>query len=258
VITALLPRMSAHAAAGQLDEVRRDLSTGMRTACAAIVPAALFLLALGQPVAVAVFRHGAVTYADAVRIGDALSAFAVALVPFALFQVQLRAFYAQADSRTPALINIGVVATNVGAALALVRLTPAEHRAVALALAFAVAYLVATAATALLLRRRLGGVDGARTVRMVTQVCIAAGIGAVLAAFLAWAVRAAVGEGGLGSALAVAIAGAAGGAAFVSIATRMGVTELTGLTSAVSGRLGGLRARARGRRRDRGRDSGRR
>ena len=39
VITALLPRMSAHAADGQFDDVRADLSTGLRTSGVAVVPA---------------------------------------------------------------------------------------------------------------------------------------------------------------------------------------------------------------------------
>jgi putative peptidoglycan lipid II flippase len=222
VITALLPRMSAHAAEGRVAAVRDDLAGGMRTAGIAILPAALFLLALGRPIAVAVFEHGAVTHTDATQIGDALSAFAVALVPFALFQVQLRAFYAHQDSRTPALVNIGVVGTNVLAALVLAALVPGEDRAVALALAFAVAYLVGMAVTVVLLRRRLGGVDGHRTVQELTRVALAAGLGAVLAAFVAWAVRALAGEGWLASGVAVALAAAAGGGLFVPVANRLG------------------------------------
>ncbi len=248
VITALLPRMSAHAAQGLTDAVRGDLAHGMRLAAVAIVPAALFLLALGQPVAVAVFEHGAVTHADALEIGDALSAFSVALVPFAMFQVQLRAFYAYQDSRTPALVNIGVVATNIVAGVTLAALVPDDQRAVALALAFGIAYLVGTAATATLLRRRLGGLDGYQTVRLVTRVSVAAGLGAVLAAFAAWAVRAVAGEGWLGSALAVAVAATAGAGLFLSVGTRMGIGELAGaigMISAVTSRFRGRPRRSR-------------
>ncbi|WP_235488330.1 murein biosynthesis integral membrane protein MurJ [Frankia sp. AvcI1] len=237
VITALLPRMSGHAAQGRRDLVRADISTATRVAVTAIVPAALFILALGRPIAVAVFYHGAVRYHAAVDIGDTLSAFALALVPFSLFQVQLRAFYAYQDSRTPALVNMGVVAVNVLGAVVLTVLVPEQHRAPALALAFAFAYLVGLAATTILLRRRLGGVDGNRTARVITQVAVAAGFGAVIASLLARGIRAVIGTGWLSSGIAVVIAAVVGGALFIAVARRMNVHEVNALTEVVNGRL---------------------
>ncbi|WP_308204712.1 murein biosynthesis integral membrane protein MurJ, partial [Frankia sp. R82] len=237
VITALLPRMSGHAAQDRRDLVRADISTATRVAATAIVPAALFLLALGRPIAVAVFHHGAVDYHDAIAIGDTLSAFALALVPFSLFQVQLRAFYAYQDSRTPALVNMGVVAVNVLGALVLTVLVPEKHRAPALALAFAAAYLVGLAAATTLLRRRLGGVDGNRTARVITQVAIAAGLGAVLASLVARGIRGVLGTGWLTSGLAVVVASGLGGALFLAAAVRMNVHEVNALLAAVRSRL---------------------
>lgn len=247
VITALLPRMSGHAAQGRADLVRADISTATRVAATAIVPAALFLLALGRPIAVAVFHHGAVNYHDAIDIGDTLSAFALALVPFSLFQVQLRAFYAYQDSRTPALVNMGVVAVNVLGAVVLTVTVPERHRAPALALAFAAAYLVGLAAATTLLRRRLGGVDGNRTARVITQVAIAAGLGAVVASLVARAIRALVGTGWLVSGIAVVLACTAGGALFLAAAVRMQIHEVSALLAAVNGRLGRGRRGAGGR-----------
>ncbi|MCK9893287.1 murein biosynthesis integral membrane protein MurJ [Frankia sp. AgB32] len=238
VITALLPRMSGHAAQGRNDLVRADISTATRVAATAIVPAALFLLALGRPIAVAVFHHGAVNYHDAIDIGDTLSAFALALVPFSLFQVQLRAFYAYQDSRTPALVNMCVVAVNVLGAVVLTVTVPERHRAPALALAFAAAYLVGLAAATTLLRRRLGGVDGNRTGRVITQVAIAAGLGAVVASLVARAIRALAGTGWLISGIAVVVACTAGGALFLAAAVRMQIHEVSALLAAVNGRLG--------------------
>ncbi|WP_261567450.1 murein biosynthesis integral membrane protein MurJ [Frankia gtarii] len=247
VITALLPRMSGHAAQGRRDLVRADISTATRVAVTAIVPAALFILALGRPIAVAVFYHGAVRYHAAVDIGDTLSAFALALVPFSLFQVQLRAFYAYQDSRTPALANMGVVAVNVLGAVVLTVLVPEQHRAPALALAFAFAYLVGLAATTILLRRRLGGVDGNRTARVITQVAVAAGLGAVIASLLARGIRSVIGTGWLSSGVAVVIATVVGGALFVAVAKRMSIYEVNALIEVVNSRLGGRLRRGRGR-----------
>ena len=242
VITALLPRMSSHAAQGQSDLVRADLSTATRMTITAILPAALFLLALSEPIAVAVFRHGAVDLDDAIRIGETLSAFAVALVPFSLFQVQLRAFYAHQDSRTPALVNIGVVATNVLGVFILSATVPEEHRAPALALAFAFAYLVGLTATTVLLRRRIGGVDGNRIARVMTRVAITAGAGAVIASVIADGLRSLVGEGSISSAFAIVVAGLVGLVVFVLVGLRTGVHELNALARIVMDRFGGKRA----------------
>jgi putative peptidoglycan lipid II flippase len=243
VITALLPRMSAHAADNRRDLVRQDLSTGMRLAGVVIVPAALALLALGRPIAVTVFHHGAVSYPGALQIGDTLAAFAVALVPFSLFQVQLRAFYAYQDSRTPALINVGVVGTNIVCAIALSALLPEKHRSVALALAFATSYLVGVAVSSLLLRARLGGIDGERIARMLTQVSIAGGLGAVVAAAVAQGTRMIIGKGWLGSGVSVVLACTVGVMIYLTAIVRMRLAELGALVTTVRSRFGPRSAR---------------
>ena len=51
VITALLPRMSAHAAERRYSLVRDDFSTGVRLSSVIVVPAALLLIVLGGPLA---------------------------------------------------------------------------------------------------------------------------------------------------------------------------------------------------------------
>ena len=81
VITALLPRMSRHSADDRKDLVREDLSHGMRLNLLVIVPAALGLIAIGRPLAYAVYAHGAVSGPEAYGIGNALVAFAVGLDP---------------------------------------------------------------------------------------------------------------------------------------------------------------------------------
>ena len=134
LITALLPRMSSHAADLRLDLVREDLSLGLRMSAVILVPAALTLFALARPLAIMVFAHGATSVSDASRIGATLAAFAIALVPFSAFQLQLRAFYSMADSRTPAFLMCAVSVVNIAAALVLANVLPDRERAVALAL----------------------------------------------------------------------------------------------------------------------------
>jgi putative peptidoglycan lipid II flippase len=230
--------MSRHAADDRIDLVRDDLSTGLRLAAVVIVPAALGLLVLATPICVAIFAHGATSVHDASRIGAALAGFAVALVPFSSFQLQLRAFYAMADSRTPSFVNFAVAGTNIVIGVLLSVLLPERSRAVALALAFAAAYLVGTVVCARLLVRRLNGMDAPRIGRTVARAAVAGVIAAVVAFLLSAAVRGVLGSGSAGSLVAVAVAGLVGIAVYGLLAVRMRISELTSLVGTVRRRFG--------------------
>jgi putative peptidoglycan lipid II flippase len=238
VITALLPRMSRHAAEQRLDLVRDDLSTGLRLATVIIVPAALGLLALATPISVAIFAHGATSVSDAHRIGSALAAFAVALVPFSAFQLQLRAFYALADSRTPAMVNFAIAGTNMVTALLLSAALPRGDRAVALALAFALAYLVGAIVCSRLLVRRLAGLDAYRLIRTLVRTAVAGASGAVLALVVSRVLISVLGSGSVASLVAVVLAAIVGGAAYFFLAVRMKVDELSSFATMLRSRLG--------------------
>jgi putative peptidoglycan lipid II flippase len=187
---------------------------------------------------VAIFAHGSVSVSGAERIGTALSAFAVALIPFSSFQLQLRAFYALADSRTPAMVNLAVAGTNIVTALVLSAVLPERGRAVALALAFAAAYLVGTVICAKLLHRRLSGLDGPRIARTAARSAVAGGGAALLAFLAAEGVLTLVGHGSAGSLLAVVVGGGIGVVVYGAVAYRMKIDELTGLVGQVRARVG--------------------
>src|SRR5205807_759124 len=133
-----------------------------------LVPAAVALMALGPQVGVAVFGYGNTSVADARFIGFVLAAFAVGLVPFSFFQLELRAFYAVRDTRTPAVLNIWVNLVNVAIDIALYVVLPDRWRVVGLALGYSASYAVGLALMTGALRRRIGGVDG----RQVTRTAV--------------------------------------------------------------------------------------
>lgn len=237
VITALLPRMSRHAVAGQLDRVRADLSTGTRMAAVALVPASVGLLVLGVPVAVVVFGRGATGVAGAEFIGSVLAAFAVGLLPFSAYQLQLRAFYALRDTRTPAIIGVALNAVLIAVDALLYVALPPSQRVVGLALGFGVANWVGLAVSTVVLRRRLGGVDGPVVVRTVVRLLVAAGAGAVPATAVFVAVRSSLGLGPASALLAVSGGSVLGGAVFAAAAVRMRVAEVVALRTALGARL---------------------
>src|SRR5206468_12429904 len=70
-------------------------------------------LVLGRVLAIVVFGHLHTSTDEARFIGTLLTVFAFGLVPFSAYQLQLRAFYALHDTRTPTLINLAVNVTLV-------------------------------------------------------------------------------------------------------------------------------------------------
>jgi len=237
VITALAPSISGHAVAGDLDRVRSELSNGLRLVAVVLVPAALGLVVLARPVSVVALSHGAFTISDAETTGRVLVAFACGLLPFSTFQLLARVFYWLQDSRTPALVNVGVNAVMVAADLALVAVLDGEARLVGLAVGYAVSYVAGALALAFLLRRRLGGLDGRRVVRTTVRTLLAAGIGALGAYGTEALVPKTFGRGIPGSLLGVLAASAVGGALYLVSARRMHVREVDSLVTLVRGRM---------------------
>ena len=162
VITALLPRMSAHAAERQFGLVRADFSTGVRLSSAVVVPAALLLIVLGGPLAEFLFgiAHGSTTVAQNRYIGEVFGAFSLFLVPYMMFQLLLRVFYALHDSRTPMYIGVVTMIVNGGASILALYLLPAGHVVEGLGVTFGLGNLAGAIVAWRIASRRLGGLAG--------------------------------------------------------------------------------------------------
>ena len=183
VLTAIMPRLSRHAAEGKLDEVKDDVSLANRLSAVALLPVSAGLIVLGTSVSVVLFRHGQVTFDGAQQIGLTVAGMAIGLVPLAMTLVQMRVFYAMQDGRTPTIINGIMVAVRVPLLLASSMLAP-RWIIPGLALATAASYLVGAVVGELWLRARFGRMGTTRTLRTIGKMLIASafGAGAALAA----------------------------------------------------------------------------
>ena len=143
---------------------------------------------------------------EAQRVGLVLAVFAVGLLPFSVYQMQSRAFYALQDTRTPALVQVGVVAVLVAVDLTLAAVLPDDVRVYGLAAGHAAAYTIGVCLSVLLLRRRVGRA-GAGVASTVLRVAGAAAVGGLAAL----GTRALLPRGGTVDALVgLAVAGAVG------------------------------------------------
>jgi putative peptidoglycan lipid II flippase len=237
VITALLPRMSAHAAARRPDHVRADFSAGLRLSSVIVVPSALVLAVLGPDLAEVFLAHGATSVASARYMGEVFAVLCLGLVPYTVFQLQLRVFYALHDSRTPALIGVLTMIVNVGANYAALTALPPGQVVAGLGFAFGLGNLAGSVLAWRLLSRRLGGMDGRVIGACLLRTHAAAVPAALLALAVALAAATVLPPGPLGALVAVTLAGAAALLLYLFLARVFRVSELTGLLATVTARL---------------------
>jgi putative peptidoglycan lipid II flippase len=230
VITALLPRMSAHAAERRYRLVRQDFSTGVRLAAAIVVPCSLVLAVLGPSLAELFLGHGHTTPAEARYMGVVFAVFCLGLMPYMLFQLQLRVFYSLHDSKTPAIIGVVTMVVNIVANIVALDSLPASRVVAGLGVGFGLANLVGSVIAWSILSRRLHGLDGYVIGRSLVRMHAAA----IPAALLAIIVVILTGN----AAVDVIIGGGLAIAMYFMFARALRIDELTSLMRTVMGRLG--------------------
>jgi putative peptidoglycan lipid II flippase len=225
VITALLPRMSAHVADGRRDLLRADFSRGLRLSSVLLVPLSAAMLVFAIPGAILLFAYGSTEPEDARRIGVVLMVFAVMVIPFTLFQLQMRVFYAMGDTRMPGIIAIPAGIVQASMAFGFLALLPPGRVVYCLPVAYGLFYLVGTIGATIVLRRRLGGMDGRRILRTLTLLYLAAVPGALFGAGCVWAFGQLPGDR-LPGVLAMAVGGLGGGLLYLAAARLLRVPEV--------------------------------
>ncbi|MFI5630498.1 murein biosynthesis integral membrane protein MurJ [Streptomyces sp. NPDC051664] len=237
VMAALLPRISRAAHDNDPGAVRDDISQGLRNSAVAIVPVAFAFLALGVPMCTLLYSSSGTEAARS--MGFILMAFGLGLIPYSVQYVVLRGFYAYEDTRTPFYNTVIVAAVNAAASALCYVVLPAQWAVVGMAASYGLAYAVGVGIAWRRLRNRLGGdLDGAHVVRTYARLCLAAIPAAVIGGGVGFALLLGLGEGALGSLVALIFGGAALMGVFFVAAKRMRIEEINGMVGMVRGRLG--------------------
>src|SRR5262249_55387150 len=152
------------------------------------VPAAVGLVALGEPIARLLLQRGEFGGAEAAFTAQALAGYAVGLPAFSATRIAAQTFYALGDTRTP--VVVGFVSVTANALFAIALMWSFEH--FGLALASSLSSYANLLGLAWLLRRRLGGIGGGEIARSLART-----LGATAALF-AWCLgaRSLLGGGG--------------------------------------------------------------
>ncbi|MBX3100810.1 MAG: murein biosynthesis integral membrane protein MurJ [Salinibacterium sp.] len=189
IVTAYFTRMSSHVRDGRLGDLREDLSSALRSILLIMVFSAVGLAVLSFPFS-SVFGND---YGETSSIAQVYLAYLTGLVPFTIFFVLLRVFYALDRTRAAFVIQVVQTAYFVAGALLVGEFVPKQWVAVGLALVLSSAVALQALLSAIYLRTVLGPLDTWRVLRQVLWFLAAALVaGAVGAGVLA-------GLGGIGA-----------------------------------------------------------
>ncbi|GHD35403.1 murein biosynthesis integral membrane protein MurJ [Nocardiopsis kunsanensis] len=237
LITVLLPRMSAHADDHDWPMVRSDFSRTLRISAFVLVPMGFAIALFAQPLSILAFARGSISVDDAANIGQILTVMALGLVPFTIFQLMLRVFFAMGDTRTPAMIAIANLAVHAALAFTSYMLLPPAYVVTGVAAGFMVSFLSGLIIAGNIISHRLGGLDGKHIIGTLLRLhvaalpSVAAGLG-VLHLFDTY-----VGPG-LVSYIGAPVVGCVLGALlFLGTARLLRIQELTSAVELIRGRL---------------------
>jgi len=238
VTTALLPRMSRHAAEGKFWLVRDDFSASIRLSSVILVPAALLLAVLGPALCEFLFSYGSSSVPDARYIGEAFGAFSLGLVPFVIFQLLLRVFYALHDSRTPAIIGFLTMIVTVIGNLIVAAILPAGRVVVGMAFVYGVSYVFSAVIAWRLLNRRVGSLDGRVVTRSLVRMHVATIPPLIFALAVSATVDAVIHPGSVNGFITVLIGGGGALLLYIIVAKALRLDELSQLLRMLGGRFG--------------------
>jgi putative peptidoglycan lipid II flippase len=203
-----------------------------------LVPITAAYVVLGRPIAVTLFNWGNFDHEAALRTAPVIALAGLGLVPYAIMQLQQFAFYALRDTRTPAVLNVPVVALRVGLDLLFWAVLPAASVAAAMMGASGVSFVFGALVSIALLRRRLGFLGLRRVASALVKLVGAAAIAALPTYLLVDVMSRRFGDGKVDSLVQLVLGGALLLGLYYGLALLFRVAEVRDLTRMVRARLG--------------------
>ena len=234
-----LPTLAAELARGDIARYLDLVTRGLRLVVFVMLPLAAMGMVLRVQVLQVLFGYGRFDEGAIERTASALLVLLLALPSETLIAILARAFYADRDTATPVVAAILAVAINTIVAV----LTVGTLGLSGIALGIVLGSIAEATFLALRLARRIAGFDPASIVRTLLPAGAAALGAAAIAALVVTAVLGALGgTGKLGVLVALLVASAAGGIAYLGLGRALRIGELEtviGLARSAVGRSEG-------------------
>lgn len=217
--TVLLPRLSRHTERGELEQVGRDLTLGVKLTIAIGLPASVGLILLREPIAAALFERGAFTGDDSALTARCIAAYGLGVCPAIGLLIIHRGFFVLGDRRTPVRFALRAIGLNVLCNLTLLWFLAGAGLALATSIAALYQFLVTAAAY----QRTTGLLDVPDIGRAALRAGLATAVMAIACGLVHRAMPAAESLPALVATLAVPVA--AGTAAYLVVAWLVGLSE---------------------------------
>ncbi len=175
--TASIPVLSRMASEGKFDDFRQTLSSSLKLVFLLTLPSACGLVVLGEPIIRLIYERGQFDAADTSMTAYALAGYSIGLTGYAAIKILSPAFYALNDAKTPMIIALCSIVVNALASYLFRDLLAPYHLGhVGVALATSSVALVNFFALALLMRKRISGLNGREIVSAFVKIAIASAV----------------------------------------------------------------------------------
>jgi putative peptidoglycan lipid II flippase len=230
IASATLPRISHSAAHQDLPAFRATLSRSIVTILLLTIPSSVGLLILGESMIGLVYQHGRFLAFDTHQTSVALSFYAVGLAGYAIVKLLAPAFYALGDAWTPALVSVSSVLVNSLIAFSLVygigSISVPGLGYTGLALSLSLVSTFNGLCLAVLMRSRIGGLNGRLIGISLGRILIAACVMGVSVYGLAAVIRASTSSVKAVWIADVVIGVPVGALVFYVVASALGIAEV--------------------------------
>jgi putative peptidoglycan lipid II flippase len=220
IATALMPELSEKHSRGDVEDYRDTLSFGLRTIVFVVVPSTVGLVVLAEPIVGVLYQRLNFGPEATQRVATLLIAYSVGLLGYSAYFFLVRAFYSRQNTKTPAILNVGILFAYAALAYGLSYLLGAVGVVLALSIAYAVLALLALGAT----RREIGRLDGRHLLTSLAKILTAGG--AMYAVALAGTALLGGGSDFTQRLLVLVAVGGVSLAAYLGVAFLLGTEEL--------------------------------
>jgi putative peptidoglycan lipid II flippase len=232
IVTALVPQLSAYHVDGREDAFRARLAGGLQALTFLMLPATAAFIVLAEPMIRVLLEHGIVSAKSTELVASLLRLFAVGLLPFAAFQLLMRAYYTRQDAKTPAVINLWENLATIAFDIVLFAWISVKG----LALAHSLGYVVGCAVGMWMLVRRIGPIaQRSNFVEMGKAVLAAAASAAAMLVVVEG--TASIGDGELRALVQLVVGGVVGAGVFLGVAKLLRARDLDAVARLIPARF---------------------
>jgi putative peptidoglycan lipid II flippase len=165
IATALMPELSEKHSLRDADGYRETFSFGIRTMVFVVIPSAVGMISLSEPIVGLLYERGNFDAGDTEAVSRLLMVFAAGLLGYSVYFYLVRAFYSRQNTKTPALLNVVIFVLYAVLAYGLSRVLGVTGVVLALSIAYAVLAILGLAAT----HQEIGLIEGRRLLRSLLK-----------------------------------------------------------------------------------------